>query len=114
MILEAFGRLSEKLAQHGVVDEISLLGGTALVLGFQARQSTKGCRCDLRSGRHRKARGAKGFVSEKAAFRELDGLDLPNLRVQAPAAAYLLAINAKVELAALRASRGTGQTGGPA
>ena len=40
-ILEALRQLSERLQVREVVGEINLLSGTALVLGFQARQSTK-------------------------------------------------------------------------
>ncbi len=40
-ILRAFERLSKRLETRGVVGEINLLGGTAMVLGLQARQSTK-------------------------------------------------------------------------
>jgi len=39
-ILAAFGRLSDHLQEKGVVGEINLLGGTAMVVAFQARQST--------------------------------------------------------------------------
>jgi hypothetical protein len=40
-ILEALRQLSERLQVREVVGEINLLSGTARVLGFQARQSTK-------------------------------------------------------------------------
>jgi hypothetical protein len=40
-ILEALRQLSERLQVREVVGEINLLSGTALVLGFQARQSAK-------------------------------------------------------------------------
>ena len=40
-ILEALRQLSECLQVRKVVGEINLLSGTAMVLGFQARQSTK-------------------------------------------------------------------------
>ena len=40
-ILEAFGLLSTHLKNKEVHAEICLLGGTAMVLAFQARQATK-------------------------------------------------------------------------
>lgn len=40
-ILAAFQRLSGLLAERGVIGEISVLGGTAMMLAFQARQTTK-------------------------------------------------------------------------
>src|SRR5262249_21735744 len=39
--VEALSRLSNHLKEKGIVGEISLLGGTAMVLAFQARQATK-------------------------------------------------------------------------
>jgi len=41
MILKGFERLSELLAAGGITGELSLLGGTAMVLEFRARQTTK-------------------------------------------------------------------------
>ena len=43
-ILRALGRLSELLGARGVKGEICLLGGTVMVLAFNARASTKDCR----------------------------------------------------------------------
>lgn len=37
VILTAFDRLSRQLASRGVVGEIAILGGTAMMFAFQAR-----------------------------------------------------------------------------
>lgn len=41
LILSALGLLSKRLEARDVVGEINLLRGTAMVVGFSARQSTK-------------------------------------------------------------------------
>jgi len=41
VILRALGRLSELLGERGVMGEICLLGGTVMVLAFNARASTR-------------------------------------------------------------------------
>jgi hypothetical protein len=108
-VLEAFRHLSDRLGRRGVVGELNLLGGTAMVLGFQARQSTKDVDAIFAPARiireEAKAVGeemnlpadwlndaAKGFLSPRAEFRNLDDVDFPNLRVQVPTAEYLLAM----------------------
>ena len=108
-ILQALSRLSERLEHRAVIGEINLLGGTAMVLGFQARQSTRDVEAifapasiireeaksvadelDLPADWLNDA--AKGFVSPKGEFQALRDLDFSNLRVQAPTAEYLLAL----------------------
>lgn len=41
IVLTALRLLSERLQEKGVVGEINILGGTAMMLAFQARQATK-------------------------------------------------------------------------
>jgi hypothetical protein len=108
-ILRALRRMSERLERRGVVGEINLLGGTAMVLGFQARQSTKDVdaifapaamireeakivaeELDLPADWLNDA--AKGFLSPNAEFQSLRDVDFPHLRVQVPTAEYLLAM----------------------
>jgi len=108
-ILEAFGRLSEKLAGQGVQGELCLLGGTAMVLAFRSRASNKGVNAIFQpSSSVRQAAadvgeelglpkdwlndGAKGFVFER---HEIETGDLPQfeaLRVTAPTPQYMLAM----------------------
>jgi hypothetical protein len=108
-ILAALGRLSERLGTRGVLGEINLLGGAAMVLGFKARQSTKdvdaifapaaivreesrvvATELDLPEDWLNDA--VKGFVSPRAEFRRLPDIDFPYLRVQVPTAEYMLAM----------------------
>ncbi len=108
-IVEALGRLSDHLKEQGIIGEISLLGGSAMVLAFQARQATKDVDAvfapagAVREGARKVAAeldlpedwlndAAKGFLSHRTDFRLLAGLELSNLRVQAPTPEYLLAM----------------------
>lgn len=107
-ILEALRRLSERLEARGIVGELNLLNGKAMVLAFQARRSTKDVdaifapagiiRDEARAVAEEMDLpvdwlndAAKGFVSPKADFHGLADLDLSHLRVQVPTAEYLLA-----------------------
>ena len=108
-IMEAFSKLSDELGKRGVQGELNVVGGTAMVLAFNSRQSTKdvdaifqpsaevrlaasavAVELDLPSDWLNDA--AKGFLSQNGDFVPLDALDLPNLRVQAPTAEYMLAM----------------------
>ena len=40
-ILTALGQLSDELGKHGVLGELNVVGGTAMVLAFNARNATK-------------------------------------------------------------------------
>lgn len=98
-IVAALTALSERLGKRGVTGEINLLGGTAMVLGFQARQSTKDVDAifvpagEIREearrvgeqfglGRDWLNDAAKGFASPVGEFQAVPDIDLPNLRVQ--------------------------------
>lgn len=109
MILRALGRLAELLKERGVQGEICLLGGTAMVLAYHARPSTKDVDAIFRPSAviRELARvveaelglpeswlndGAKGFAS---AHHDTTAGDLPQfegLRLTAPTPEYMLAM----------------------
>jgi hypothetical protein len=126
-IVTALRSLGERLAMRGVVGEINLLGGTAMILGFQARQSTKDVNAifapaaiireeaaivasDLGLSEDWLNDAAKSFVSPKAQFAVLADLEFQNLRVQVPTAEYLLAM--KVMAARVALGQTPGDKGG--
>jgi len=105
----ALRRLAGRLERRGIVGEISLLDGTAMVLAFQARQSTKDVDAIFAPAGiiREEARlvaqeldlppdwlndTAKGFASPEGDFGSLEDIDFPSLRVQAPTAEYMLAM----------------------
>jgi hypothetical protein len=108
-ILRALERLSELLEEKGVLGEICLVGGAAMVLAFNARASTKdidaifyptqvimdlALRVQAEQGLPENwlNDAAKGFLSDR---HEVTAGDLPqfsNLRVTIPVAEYLLAM----------------------
>jgi hypothetical protein len=106
-IRELFAALDEELGKHGVVGEIGICGGAVMCLVFQARRATKDV--DAIFEPTREIRVAAEAVAArlnvpadwlndaaKAFFhadppRE-DVLNLPNLRVWAPTAEYMLAM----------------------
>jgi hypothetical protein len=106
-IRELFSALDEELAKHGVIGEVGTCGGAVMCLVFQARRATKDVDAifeptqEIRAAA--KAVAARLNVPEdwlndaaKAFFhadppRE-DVLSLPNLRVWAPTAKYMLAM----------------------
>lgn len=102
-ILDAFSQLSEELGKRGVLGELNIVGGTAMILAFNARNSTKDVDAIFEPvAEVRKAAAvvaanlalpaewlndaAKGFLSP------IETLDLPNLRIQAPTPEYMLAM----------------------
>jgi hypothetical protein len=108
-ILAALSALSEQLRARGAVGELCLLGGTAMVLAFKARVSTKDVdavfepaaivreaavavqrELDLPDGWLNDA--AKGFVSGQHDVVTTDLPQFPGLRVMAPTAEYMLAM----------------------
>lgn len=108
-ILSALRHLSDELGRRGVLGEINVVDGTAMVLAFNARNSTKDVNAIFEpSSDVRMAAGAvaavlslsddwlndaaKGFLASEGDFTPIDTLDLPHLRVQAPTAEYMLAM----------------------
>ena len=106
-IRELFAALDRELARRSVVGEIGLLGGAVMCLVFQARESTKDVDAllaptrEIRDAALAVARSfgirddwlndaAKGFVVSSPP--RIQVLDLPNLRVWAPTADYMLAM----------------------
>jgi hypothetical protein len=108
-ILKALSILGEKLQAEGVIGEICLFGGTAMILAFNARLSTQDVDAVFQPPEiiRRKAReiaeeinlppdwlndGVKGYVSNAPEYTN-DGLpQMPNLRIIRPTAEYLLAM----------------------
>jgi len=108
-IVSALERVSQRLSERGVKGELSLLGGTVMVLAFQSRVSTKDVDAIFKPAsviREVAAQigqelnlpndwlndGAKGFVSER---HEVETGDLPqfeSLRLTAPTPEYMLAM----------------------
>ena len=106
-IRELFVALDRELAKRSVVGEIGLLGGAVMCLVFQAPDSTKDVDAlfaptrEMRDAAVAVARAfgiaddwlndaAKGFVVSSPL--RLQVLELPNLRLWAPTADYLLAM----------------------
>jgi hypothetical protein len=108
-IVNALALLNEKLEVEGVTGEICLFGGTAMVLAFNARLSTKDVDAIFQPPeifRRLASRvasemnlpadwlndGVKGFVSSKPAYTTDDLKQHSNLRITRPTAEYLLAM----------------------
>lgn len=124
-ILDALMRLSNELGARGVLGELNLIGGTAMVLAFNARNSTKDVAIFEPSSEIRSAAAAvaedlglpcdwlndaaKGFLSPSGEFRAIDTIDLPNLRVQAPTPEYMLAMKVLAARAGIAGERGDAQ-----
>lgn len=107
-ILKYLGLLNDRLRAENATGELAVVGGTAMVLAFKSRKSTK----DIDALFHpasvirRMANeiaqehelhpgwlndGAKGFLSPQGTHQELP-LDFSNLRLLAPSAEYMLAM----------------------
>ena len=102
-----FVALNDELASRGVLGEVGLCGGAVMCLVFQARSSTKDVDAvfeptrEIREAATVVARdfglaedwlndAAKGFFLSNPPQHEV--MELPNLRVWAPAADYMLAM----------------------
>ena len=108
-ILAAFERLSTLLGERGITGEVCVLGGAAMVLAFDARQSTRDVDAVFAPAsvvRHL-ARvvqsemdlpddwindAAKAFVSSRHEVVEGDLPQYPHLRLLAPTPSYMLAM----------------------
>ena len=106
-IRELFAALDQELGGRAVVGEVGLLGGAVMCLVFQARESTKDVDAvfaptrEIRDAARAVAvrfgvpedwlnDAAKGFVVSSPP--RIQVLSLPNLRVWAPCADYMLAM----------------------
>src|SRR5262245_1398446 len=108
-ILAALARLAELLRGEGIEGEICLLGGTVMVLAFDARPSTKDVDAifepasairrlsavvgtELQLPEDWLNDAAKGFASARHETSSADLPQFPGLRVVAPTPEYLLAM----------------------
>jgi hypothetical protein len=106
-ILRALGRLSEHLGERGVDGELDVVGGTAMMLAFQARQATKDVdavflpaqlirECATQVARELNLPAdwlndaAKRYLSARGEFEQK--LVFSHLRVLTPSAEYMLAM----------------------
>lgn len=122
-ILAALARLSDELGRKGVLGELNIVGGTAMVLAFNARGSTKDVDAifeptsEIRAAAAAVAEelelpadwlndAAKGFLSAAGEFTPVESIDLPNLRVQAPTAEYMLAMKVLASRTGIGGERG--------
>ena len=122
-ILKALAQLSDELGTHGLLGELNVVGGTAMVLAFNARSSTKDVDAIFEPSSEIRAAAAavaedldlppdwlndaaKGFLSPSGEFKAIDALDLPNLRVQAPTAEYMLAMKVLAARSGIGGERG--------
>lgn len=125
-ILAALAQLSTELGKLGVTGELNIVGGTAMVLAFQARASTKDVDAifeptdAVRSAARLVAENlglpadwlndaAKRFASVSGDFVLLPALDFPNLRVLAPTAEYMLAMKVLASRSGIGSDHGDGQ-----
>jgi hypothetical protein len=109
-ILRAFRVLNDELEREGIKAEVGVVGGAAMVLAFNARESTRDVdavfapSAKVREAAARVAAAqslpldwlndaAKGYMPEDTQPRSII-LDLPHLAVWTPPAQYLLAMKA--------------------
>ena len=109
-ILTAFRALNDELAREGIKGEVGVVGGAAMVLAFNARQSTRDVDAvfdpsnKVRAAAARVAAAlelpadwlndaAKGYMPADTQPRSIL-LDLPHLAVWTPPPQYLLAMKA--------------------
>lgn len=108
-ILEALGRLDQLLADKGVIGEICIFGGAAMVLAFDARESTRDVDAVFvpKAAIYEQAAmiaedmglpgswlndGVKGFLARDGQVT-MDGMpQWENLRIMRPTTRYLLAM----------------------
>jgi len=125
-IVTALTRLSDELGRSGVLGEINVVGGTAMVLACNARSATKDVDAIFEPSSEVRAAAAvvardlelpadwlndsvKRFLSISGDFAPVPAVDLPHLRVQAPTPEYMLAV--KVLAARSGADSGQGDAG---
>lgn len=122
-ILRALALLDEKLAEEGVIGELCLFGGTAMILAFNARLSThdvdavfeppeiiRRCAREIAEEISIPADwlndGVKGFVSASPEYTAEGLPELSHLRIVRPTAEYLLAMKCMASRFASYASQG--------
>lgn len=116
-ILAALDRLNELLHEKGVLGELCIFGGAAMVLAFDARESTRDVngifvpKEEVTAASRQVAEefgfepdwlndGVKGFVSDEAEITS-DGMPVySNLRIMRPTTEYLLAMKCLASRAA--------------
>jgi hypothetical protein len=116
-ILAALARLNELLHEKGVMGELCIFGGAAMVLAFDARESTRDVdgifvpKEDVITSARQVAGefgfesdwlndGVKGFISDDAEITA-DGMPVfSNLRILRPTTEYLLAMKCLASRAA--------------
>ena len=109
-ILDALQEVNDLLRQKEIRGEICVFGGTAMILAFDARESTRDVDAVFRPAHeireaalrvsqtkgleeHWLNDGVKGFLSSEGEFQSLDHLpDFSHLQIIAPAPQYLLAM----------------------
>ena len=115
-ILTALTRLSDELGSRGVLGELNVVGGTAMILAFNARSSTKDV--DAIFEPTSDIRAAAALVAESLgipkdwlnhAANPIQSIDLPNLRVQAPTPEYMLAMKVLAARTGIAGDRGDAQ-----
>jgi len=108
-ILEALAELDRRLGERGISAEVCLFGGAAMILAFQARQTTKdidaifapsavvrelakqiGEEKGYTAGWFND--GVKGFVSDRPEHTAANLPQFSHLKVMMPAPTYLLAM----------------------
>lgn len=117
LILAALARLNELLHEKGIMGELCIFGGAAMVLAFDARESTRDVdgifapkQEVIASARQVAAEfgfepdwlndRVKGFISDKAEITA-DGMPIfSNLRILRPTTEYLLAMKCLASRAA--------------
>ena len=109
LILAALRRMAAILEARGVVGEIAIFGGAAMVLAFHARQTTKDVDAifapvqDVREAAQQVASemnlpndwindAVKGFLSDRGELTDRTITQLPCLRILTPTPEYLLAM----------------------
>lgn len=108
-ILAALVRLNELLHEKGIMGELCIFGGAAMVLAFDARESTRDVdgifvpKTEVIESARKVAEefnlepdwlndGVKGFISNESEFTA-DGMPVfSNLRIMRPTTEYLLAM----------------------
>ncbi len=116
-ILAALDRLNELLHEKGVMGELCIFGGAAMVLAFDARESTRDVdgifvpKTEVLAAAIQVAEefgfqpdwlndGVKGFISSEAEITS-DGMPVySNLRIMRPTTEYLLAMKCLASRAA--------------